>query len=93
MSRYIDADKLLEKWEQTEKELVEFSFILALQGVMNEVKSAPTADVRENVRGEWELCEDADGEYGVCSVCGTDADFSHYGLAYPFCPNCGASMT
>ena len=42
--------------------------------------------------GEWELCEDIDGEYGVCSVCGTDADFSHYGIPYNYCPSCGAKM-
>lgn len=43
-------------------------------------------------KGEWEICKDADGEYGVCSECGQDADFSHYGVAYNFCPNCGADM-
>ena len=46
----------------------------------------------EPKRGEWEMCEDADGEYGVCSVCGSDADFSHYGKPYSYCPNCGAYM-
>ena len=42
--------------------------------------------------GEWELCKDIDGEYGICSVCGNDADFSHYGKPYHYCPNCGARM-
>jgi hypothetical protein len=42
--------------------------------------------------GHWEMCEDADGIYGVCDICGTDADFTHYGKAYPYCPNCGAKM-
>ena len=42
--------------------------------------------------GEWELCKDIDGGYGVCSVCGTDADFSHYGKPYDYCPSCGAKM-
>ena len=44
------------------------------------------------VQGEWQMCEDFDGEYGICSVCGEDADFSHYGTPYNFCPNCGARM-
>ena len=44
------------------------------------------------VQGEWQMCEDFDGEYGICSVCGEDADFSHYGAPYNFCPNCGARM-
>ena len=42
--------------------------------------------------GEWQVCEDEDGIYGNCSVCGCDADFSHYGKAFDFCPNCGADM-
>jgi hypothetical protein len=42
--------------------------------------------------GEWEVCKDDDGIYGVCSICGRDADFSHYGIPYNFCPNCGAKM-
>lgn len=42
--------------------------------------------------GRWEMCEDADGLYGICSVCGVDADFRHYGIAYKWCPNCGAKM-
>ena len=46
----------------------------------------------EAVQGEWQMCEDFDGEYGICSVCGEDADFSHYGTPYNFCPNCGAKM-
>ena len=42
--------------------------------------------------GEWEFCKDEDGVYGICSVCGVDADFSHYGKPYTYCPNCGAKM-
>lgn len=47
---------------------------------------------QEPKTGHWEMCEDADGIYGVCDICGTDADFTHYGEAYPYCPNCGAKM-
>lgn len=43
-------------------------------------------------KGEWELASDDDGEYGFCSICGNDTDFSHYGKPYRFCPNCGADM-
>jgi hypothetical protein len=49
-------------------------------------------DLQEPKTGHWEMCEDADGIYGVCDICGTDADFTHYGKAYPYCPNCGARM-
>lgn len=51
-----------------------------------------TPNRAETVQGEWEMCEDEDGIYGNCSVCGCDADFSHYGVPYNFCPNCGAKM-
>ena len=49
-------------------------------------------DGADRPQGEWEMQEDADGLYGVCSVCGQDADFSHYYKAYKYCPNCGARM-
>lgn len=49
----------------------------------------PSAD---RPSGEWEVYKDTDGEYGICSVCGNDADFSHYGIPYTYCPSCGAYM-
>ena len=49
----------------------------------------PSAD---RPSGEWEFCKDEDGVYGICSVCGVDADFSHYGKPYNYCPYCGAKM-
>ena len=52
----------------------------------------PSVRPQEPKTGHWEMCEDADGIYGVCDICGTDADFTHYGKAYPYCPNCGAKM-
>lgn len=42
--------------------------------------------------GEWDICKDADGVYGVCSICGCYADFSIYGRPYKVCPHCGARM-
>ena len=49
-------------------------------------------EIADRPQGEWEMLEDADGLYGICSVCGQDADFSHYYKAYNYCPNCGARM-
>jgi len=53
------------------------------------IEALPSAD---RPQGEWEMQEDIDGLYGICSVCGQDADFSHYYKAYNFCPHCGARM-
>lgn len=61
----------------------------------------PTADVRENIRGEWER---VDGFTGVeafgfkettvegwsCSICDFEIDVSE--KSFNFCPNCGADM-
>lgn len=52
-----------------------------------------TADVRENVRGEWVEEYDDDAAIffkrrWVCSACG---DYQTYGKP-KFCPNCGADM-
>lgn len=48
-------------------------------------------DIRRK-RGKWEIYTDEDGIYGLCSECGIDTDFSHYGEAYAYCPHCGAPM-
>jgi len=87
MSDYISRDSIRQKlWN---KSYTDPNDATEVCGIIN---IEPSADVRENVHGEWELCEDQDGLYGVCSKCGTDADFQHYGVPYPFCPNCGADM-
>ena len=85
--RYIDADKLKEELKHS--------------GYCNNnwldiemyINNQPTADVRENVRGEWRttyLDHIAMGERPkilYCSIC-------NQCIAYPtnYCPNCGADM-
>lgn len=85
MSRYIDADKIIYTW-LIDNDGKEHDGV-TLQSVIDMM---PTADVRENVRGEWH-----DGD---CSHCGWswrdiayDSDL-HNGLQSNFCPNCGADM-
>ena len=90
MSDYIkreDAIKTLEGWK------ISGEMILA---------TVPSADVRENVRGEW--LNTTSGEHYKCSQCGTlapiwidesnsceyDKDISEW--LSDFCPNCGADM-
>lgn len=77
MSRYIDADKLQRHGKRG--------------GVVywKDIEAQPTADVRENVRGEW-IFPYGDKKYKRCSVCGR----VFYSIPYNtnFCPNCGADM-
>ena len=68
------------------KEFPRFSKSLALV-----IGNLPSVTPKQKM-GHWEICEDADGIYVVCDICGKDADFSHYGDAYSYCPNCGAKM-
>ena len=86
MSRYIDADKI--PW--TDLNDNQNSNIKVLVTFAEKVNRMPTADVRENVRGEW-----VGGELGECSICG------HKGCASDiwtgcnekyYCPNCGAEL-
>ena len=82
MSRYIDADLLQEDFKADHG---------GKRSLM--IDTQPTADVRENVRGEWRY-----GTYYVqgreekwlfpnCSICHKEFD-----KEYNFCPNCGADM-
>ncbi len=63
------------------------------------INDVPTADVRENVKGEW---IEYDSGYGImayrCSICGkTTLGAKQYDLygneyVYEFCSHCGADM-
>jgi hypothetical protein len=71
--RYIDADKLQEEFKE-------------LHGGKRSllIDTEPTADVRENVRGEWIKIH---WKAFKCSEC---KGISEYYT--DFCPNCGADM-
>ena len=96
MSRYIDADKLKER---IPKDIHEDVFencsnceLLDDEQVKELIDLQPTADVRENVRGEWiEVLIDTYGgghfTYSKCSVCQSEQIIDSN-----FCPNCGADM-
>ena len=87
MARYIDADKLKADIKEIagkqDGKLTEFEVL----GIMS---GQPTADVRENVRGEWVEKNDV----YRCSVCGKEALWSERigSVRTDFCPNCGADM-
>ena len=90
MPRYIDADKLYEEMQYgIQHEHYDKPFDL-----LAEILDAPTADVRENVRGEWiqkskqlAICNTV--HWYECSACGHHA-FS--GMRTDYCPDCGADM-
>lgn len=94
MSRYIDANKILYTDLSEGRGVCWVTF-------MDWIKEMPTADVRENVKGEW--IEDNSRERSMmwrCSVCGKIAYYPTIGkrknykkhCGYNFCPNCGADM-
>lgn len=63
----------------------------SIETIREWIDNAPSV-VPSRAEGEWELSSDDDGEYGICSLCGNDADFTHYGKPYHYCPNCGMKM-
>lgn len=99
MSRYIDADKIIYTW-LIDNDGKEHDGV-TLQSVIDMM---PTADVRENVKGEWLPHPNKDfREWDVCSACGVGCKRREYELGiagmeymteynYPYCPNCGAKM-
>ena len=96
MSRYIDADILSDALRRLT--LGETDAARATMKITHYVSRMPTADVRENVRGEW-LSKNLDNfrKYEViCSVCGARfiGNYDAYDEPYDFnfCPNCGADM-
>lgn len=99
MSRYIDADKLIDNIKLAELPVISRSVLTECL-----IPNQPTADVRENVKGRWVEVVDRTEMYdkeGVktwgmlfqCNQCGfvLNAIEGHTGQ-YNYCPNCGAQM-
>lgn len=83
MSRYIDADLLQEDFKADHG---------GKRSLM--IDTQPTADVRENVRGEWIYTPIENGMIiAMCSICKKcSAITPSVKEWYRFCPNCGADM-
>lgn len=79
--RYIDADKLQKDGWKLRREK---QGLLTSTYETMELDCVPTADVRENVRGEWIKIH---WKAFRCSEC---KGISEYYT--DFCPNCGAQM-
>lgn len=99
MSRYIDADELLNALQGTvsvvcctipyDKEV--FTILHDRQvEIYNLIDKQPTADVVEVIHGEWESYPN--NLYRRCSVCKREyyTELNRYKGNY--CPNCGAKM-
>lgn len=98
MARYINADNLLEKWNNlSERGRIEFDQI---------IMSASTADVQEVVHAKWEDYYTRSGySHTVCSACGMQPEKAHRVIKLHidptdkndyiltnYCANCGAKM-
>jgi len=86
MARYIDAESM-----KRDLLTVDPQFETMIHWCITVLDAQPTADVRENVRGEWIYGEE--GCYGnpyghySCSNCNEQMPWR-----FDFCPNCGADM-
>lgn len=83
--RYIDADSLLIKIKAYRPYM--YLGEDALSYAIKMVELEPSADVRENVRGEWLHISDGYCDFLKCSQCGKSADNQSN-----YCPNCGCLM-
>ena len=89
MSRYIDADEL--RCERTDFDTYKDYCLM-----FDEIDNTQTANVRENVHGEWIIQEVCPPEYHgkhFCSKCGAQALNEGYKEHLSnFCPHCGTDM-
>ena len=81
MNRYIDADALHEMINWTA-----WKPPFSKKQVRRFIDNTPTADVRENVRGEW-----INKGFMVAECSNCKEQFHELEIAN-FCPNCGADM-
>lgn len=92
MNRYIDADKLIDKYERAiedewNKKTSPSSWADAYDCVIADIDDVPTADVVEVKHGEWTKSSPYN-RFMNCSVCGFGQDHT----TFKYCPNCGAKM-
>ncbi len=94
MSRYIDADELLELYDINDlKEDVNWK--IPIEVVKQNIKDMPTADVEPVRHGHWILYRlnslYIDWQILECSVCGMNR-LRRTGEVLNYCPYCGAKM-
>jgi len=97
---YISREALLEKEKYLDDWNIDLSYV-----DIEDVKSIPSADVRENVKGKWIKIQSGDKDFPeiiVCNKCyheNSHLDFNEHNepigkvfVKSNFCPNCGADM-
>lgn len=91
MSRYIDADALIEMLNKKAKidyEMGLYNHGALTQSFIKSVERQPTADAVEVRHGEWIKHPHGSGIF--CSLCRHRRRYKDINDAY--CPNCGAKM-
>lgn len=95
--RLIDADALIENWQEDAEYMETEIFKLATYAAINDVKHAPTV-VPERKKGKWILSDeqrredtDNDNYRYVCSNC-LHSDIHAKTQEVPYCWWCGADM-
>ena len=93
MSKYIDADALDRDGWTASRTYSEDNHTMTYE--VKKLTDFPTADVRENVKGEWRFS--SDHAEGICTRCqykiyGRPYNNTYLIVPYNFCPNCGAEM-
>ena len=100
MTEYVDREKV-EARLRAYADNVPKRFSEVIKGLIDAVvldltdaiKDTPTADVRENVKGHWDISEVKKGEWWhTCSKCKATWGSDDCELDLNFCPNCGAAM-
>ena len=61
------------------------------KAIIGTINNQPTADVRENIKGEWIIHNSYGREYLECPYCRTYFLHEHL-VRNSFCPSCGADM-
>ena len=103
MARYIDADKAINELADMHCKSDEDGYVWIIRSdAWARIDAIPSADVRENVRGEWEQvvsgcailmrcnqCKNAISENDFFEIC---RKVNHGSKLLDFCPNCGADM-
>ena len=95
MSRYIDADWIIQKLERWRGQLAETygendEYVLCLGEVLMKLDDAPTADVRKNVKAKKVLAGgilDGTTHWYECSCCHGAVD-----ILDAYCKHCGAVL-